>query len=367
MKLHYFFATLSLITLLWCNLTSAYSSRSISKLFETWTKQNAKTYASEEEKLHRLKVFEDNFKFVTDHNSQPNTSYTLALNAFADLSSEEFAASRLGLGHPSASDSADLLRHRVPFPDTVGVIPPSMDWRREGAVTEVKDQGNCNSCWIFSGIGAIEGINKIATGSLVDLSEQELVDCNGFARGCDPGWVANAYKFAIKNRGIDTESDYPYKARHMQCQKDKLNNRAAAIDGYAKVPYGNEDALLKAVAIQPVSVLICASDTTFQFYSKGFFTGPCCKGTNHAVLIVAYGTENETDYWIIKNSWGKRWGINGYMFMKRNTGDSRGMCDINLWGTIPIINNKTSSSPYLSAKYDILNATTMKTATKKSF
>ncbi|GAB2225137.1 hypothetical protein Drorol1_Dr00005925 [Drosera rotundifolia] len=151
-----------------------------------------------------------------------------------------------------------------------------------------------------------------------------------------------AYKFILDNRGIDTEADYPYQAREARCNKNKLKKHVVAIDGYVDVPPKNEEELLRAVAAQPVSVGICGSERTFQFYSKGIFTGPCSTALDHAVLIVGYGTENGKDYWIVKNSWGTHWGMNGYIHILRNGGDSKGICGINMLASYP---TKASPNP----------------------
>lgn len=288
-------------------------------------------------------MFEDNLGFVTHHNSLGNSTYTLDLNAFADLTHHEFKSSKLGL----SLSANDLIRLKRPDPvsDPVGDVnvPSSVDWRKEGAVTNVKDQGSCGACWSFSATGAIEGINKIATSSLVSLSEQELIDCDrSYNEGCDGGLMDYAYKFVIDNHGIDTEEDYPYQGRAKTCNKGKLNRHVVTIDGYTDVPPNNEKELLKAVAAQPVSVGICGSERAFQLYSKGIFTGPCSTSLDHAVLIVGYGSENGVDYWIIKNSWGKGWGLNGYIHMQRNSGDTKGICGVNMLASYP---TKTSPNP----------------------
>lgn len=221
--------------------------------------------------------------------------------------------------------------------------PDSVDWRINGAVTAVKDQGSCGACWAFSATGAIEGINKIATGSLVSLSEQELIDCDkSYNSGCEGGLMDYTYQFVVDNHGIDTEEDYPFQMKDKSCDKQKLKRHVVTIDGYKDVPSNNEKQLLKAVATQPVSVGICGSERAFQLYSKGIFTGPCSTALDHAVLIVGYGSENEVDYWIIKNSWGKSWGMNGYMHMQRNSGNSAGVCGINTLASYPV---KTHPNP----------------------
>ncbi|WOK99396.1 hypothetical protein Cni_G08108 [Canna indica] len=322
-------------SLLFSPLSFAYSD-----LFESWIAAHGKRYASEEEKLARFRAFEDNFAFVNAHNAAGNSSYELSLNAFADLLHHEFKAARLGL---SVGRLAAPRADRTKFLGSSDSIPSSIDWRNEGAVTAVKDQGSCGDCWAFSATGAMEGINKIVTGSLISLSEQELCDCDrSYNNGCNGGLMDYAFKWVIQNHGIDSEEDYPYKTKQMTCLKNKLKHRVVTIDGYTDVPANNEDLLLQAVAKQPVSVGICGSERAFQFYSKGIFTGPCSTALNHAVLIVGYGSENGVDYWILKNSWGANWGMNGYIHMLRNSGDPYGVCGINMLASFP---TKTSPNP----------------------
>lgn len=271
-----------------------------------------------------------------------NSSYTLSLNAYADLTHHEFKASRLGLG---LSTSDKLNSNRPPFLELGDDrhIPSSVDWRKQGAVSEVKDQGRCGACWSFSATGAMEGINKIVSGSLVSLSEQELVDCDRtYNSGCGGGLMDYAYQFVIDNHGIDTEEGYPYRGMEKSCNKAKLKRHSVTIDGYIDVPPNDEKQLLKAVAAQPVSVGICGSEREFQLYSKGIFTGPCSTSLDHAVLIVGYGSENGVDYWIVKNSWGAHWGMNGFIHIQRNSGHSKGVCGINMLASYP---TKTSPNP----------------------
>ncbi|XP_060199757.1 zingipain-2 [Lycium barbarum] len=322
-----------------CNCSSIYD------LFGNWCEQHGKTYSSEQERVYRFKVFEENYAYITEHNSKGNSSYTLGLNAYSDLTHHEFKKSFLGL----SSSANEFIRLKHGDSSFGGVlsdvgdvdIPSSLDWREKGAVTNVKNQGSCGACWSFSATGAIEGINQITTGSLVSLSEQELIDCDrSYNDGCGGGLMDYAFKFVIKNGGIDTEKDYPFRERAGTCNKNKLQRHVVTIDGYTDIPQNDEDELLKAVATQPVSVGICGSARAFQSYSKGIFTGPCSTSLDHAVLIVGYGSENGLDYWIIKNSWGTSWGINGYMHMQRNTGNQEGICGINMLASYP-----TKSSP----------------------
>ncbi|KAG6408789.1 hypothetical protein SASPL_131812 [Salvia splendens] len=330
-------------------------SSSISDLFDHWCKDNGKTYASDQEKHHRLKVFEQNYAIVVEHNTRSNSSHTLALNAFADLTNQEFKAKYLGLS-PSANDLIIRLNSRESANEGGNLVeesdlPDSIDWRKKGAVTPVKDQGSCGACWSFSATGAIEGINQIKTGSLVSLSEQELIDCDkSYNDGCGGGLMDYAFEFIIKNKGIDTEDDYPYRGREGTCNKDKsfsygslqLKRRVVTIDSYVDVPAKKEKKLQQAVATQPVSVGICGSDSKFQLYSGGIFSGPCSTSLDHAVLIVGYDSKDGVDYWIVKNTWGTRWGMNGYIHMLRNSGSAEGVCGINTLASYPV---KTSPNP----------------------
>ncbi|XP_050229864.1 ervatamin-B-like [Mercurialis annua] len=339
------FAIFVLITLLSAYLCISESSSDISKLFETWCKEHGKTYGSEEEKLQRMQVFEDNYEYVKQHNSKGNTSYTLGLNPFSDLTHDEFKASYLGGVTVSANLRGGTLE--IPFPDYAGAIPASIDWRQKGAVTGVKYQGTCNVCWAFSAAAAIESINKIAGGTLVDVSEQELVDCANFRPRCATGYMDTAFQFVVKNGGIDTLKDYPYVAKATSCDQAKLKKHAVTIDGYTKIPQNDEQALLRAVANQPVSATVCALSKEFEMYNQGVFSGPCLACNSHAVLIVGYGSENGKDYWIAKNSWSNKWGRDGYIYIQRNTGDPKGLCGINMFASYPVKNTK--SNPLVSS------------------
>ncbi|MCL7028206.1 hypothetical protein MKW94_007290 [Papaver nudicaule] len=304
-------------------------------LYESWLVRHGKNYNLLGEKERRFEIFKDNLKFIDRHNSEKH-SYTVGLNSFADLSNEEYKRMYLGtkidqekrLGNPKSD------RYAVNAGDE---LPEHVDWREEGAVVGVKNQGSCGSCWAFSTVAAVESLNKIATGDLVSLSEQELVDCDTSNSGCNGGLMDYAFQFIIKNGGIDTEDDYPYKAKDGECDVSKKNTHVVTIDGFEDVPANDEKALQKAVSNQPVSVAIEASGLGFQLYTSGVYTGRCGTALDHGVTAVGYGTENGTDYWIVRNSWGPQWGEEGYIRLERNLAyTNKGKCGIAKMASYPL-------------------------------
>ncbi|KAK4493510.1 hypothetical protein RD792_005589 [Penstemon davidsonii] len=209
-------------------------------------------------------------------------------------------------------------------------IPPSIDWRKQGAVTSIRDE----TC-----VDTVEGITKIKNGKLYNLSIQEILDCDTSAdgNGCDGGFVSEAFDF-IKQNGLTTESNYPSKEKPGTCDKKKETQHVAKISSYEKIPADNEAALMKAVANQPIAVSLDASGPSFQFYSSGVFTGQCGTTLNHGVTVVGYGTENgKLKYWIIKNSWGTTWGDEGYMRLQRDTDEKEGLCGIAMDALYPVV------------------------------
>ncbi|TKY73587.1 Vignain protein [Spatholobus suberectus] len=327
------------------------SEESLWNLYERWRSHHTVS-RSLGDKHKRFNVFKANVMHVHNTNIM-DKPYKLKLNKFADMTNHEFRSTYAGskVNHHRMFRGTPRGNGTFMY-EKVGSVPPSVDWRKKGAVTDVKDQGKCGSCWAFSTVGAVEGINQIKTNKLVSLSEQELVDCdNEENAGCNGGLMEYAFEFIKQKGGITTESNYPYTAQVGTCDASKENDLAVSIDGHENVPANDENALLKAVANQPVSVAIDAGGSDFQFYSEGVFTGECGTGLNHGVAIVGYGTTVDgTNFWIVKNSWGQEWGEQGYIRMQRNISNKEGLCGIAMEASYPIKNSSNnptgpSSSP----------------------
>ncbi|XP_065874216.1 vignain [Euphorbia lathyris] len=312
-------------------------------MYERWRSHHTVS-TNLNDKHQRFNVFKHNALHVHNTNKL-DMPYKLKLNKFADMTSHEFRTMYAG---------SKINHHRM-FRGTrgntstfmyenVGRVPTSVDWRKKGAVAPVKDQGQCGSCWAFSTVVAVEGINQIKTSELVSLSEQELIDCDiEQNEGCNGGLMDYAFEYIKQNGGLATESDYPYEAEDGTCNVSKENSPAVSIDGYEDVPENDESALLKAVANQPVSVAIDAGGSDFQFYSEGVYSGSCGTDLDHGVAIVGYGTTVDgTKYWTVKNSWGAEWGEKGYIRMKRGISKKTGQCGIAMQASYPIKSSSTN-------------------------
>jgi len=291
--------------------------------FLQWYKQHNKVYERDSFGA-RYATFKKNLQFINRHNAG-NSSVVVGLNEFADMTNQEFGLKMKGYRH----QKRPTLRALNEVTLSTANLADSVDWTAKGAVTPVKNQGQCGSCWAFSTTGSTEGANFISTGNLVSLSEQQLVDCAGQYgnQGCNGGLMDNGFEY-IKANGICTETAYPYTAKDGTCKSSSCKS-TVKISGFTDVPQDNESQLMAAVAKGPVSVAIEADQSVFQFYKSGVMTSSSC-GTqlDHGVLAVGYGTMGGTDYWKVKNSWGATWGQEGYILLGRGDNGAKGTCGI---------------------------------------
>ncbi|XP_049320219.1 procathepsin L [Astyanax mexicanus] len=295
--------------------------------FNSWKLQHGRSYDSEEEESQRKMIWLNNRKLVLEHNmlaDQGIKSYRLGMNIFADMENQEFQAMFSNCVESFNDTETDSL-HTTTFvsEEEDAPLPRRVDWRQKGYVTDVKNQRKCGSCWAFSATGALEGQMFRKTGKLISLSEKQLVDCSQkFGnRGCKGGLAIRAFKYIKSSKGLEADFTYPYKAKEETCRFNP-QRVIATCSGYGHLPKGNETALEKAVAtIGPISVSIDTSKHTFQLYKSGVYDEPGCSSAklNHAVLLVGYDNDPKGNpYWLVKNSWGIRWGDNGYIKMSRN-------------------------------------------------
>eukprot|EP00123_Amoebidium_parasiticum_P015166 comp22820_c0_seq1/m.35838 comp22820_c0_seq1/g.35838 ORF comp22820_c0_seq1/g.35838 comp22820_c0_seq1/m.35838 type:complete len:568 (-) comp22820_c0_seq1:537-2240(-) len=291
--------------------------------FHSFMNKHKKEYevGSEEYSL-RHKHFRTNLRKINNMNRQA-TGVTYGFNHLADMSLEE--RRRLNGYRPKKANSQDAGANDMP--ESVHVIsgkklPEQVDWRHSGAVSPVKDQGKCGSCWTFSATQAIESAWYLATGDLFVLSPQQLVDCawSEGNSGCDGGDEVDAMKYVHKVGGLMRERDYRYTGEDGYCVFNS-SMAAARVHKVVRIPKGDEHAMRDALATAgPVSIAFDASRDTLSFYSSGVYYDKECSSEDldHAVVVVGYGTENGKDYWLVKNSWSTYWGDMGYVKIARN-------------------------------------------------
>jgi len=309
---------ISIILFSLCVLVCAYSENQWKVMFRDFGEQFGRSYSPDEFQT-RFEIFKDNKKYIDNVNAE-NRGYTLAINDFGDMTHDEYKSFLLKPRIPKKQENLFVA------PEDVG-YPANWDWREYNAVTPIKDQGSCGSCWSFGSIASVEGCWEIKTGNLISLSEQQLVDCSTQNYGCDGGWGDVALDYVKSAGGVEPGSAYPYTGRDGTCKFSK-SKVVATINGYYTVKRGSESDLQASVAIAPNAVAIDASTRAFSYYSGGIFYDASCKSNllDHEVATVGWGVNTSgQEYWIVKNSWGTSWGDKGYLYMSRNRNNNCGI------------------------------------------
>nr|XP_014282110.2 cathepsin L1-like [Halyomorpha halys] len=323
------------IILLVTMVAFAAASPAIKEQWSSFKRHHAKSYHSIQEEQLRMAIFSENVKMIEEHNAKYEaglSTYYLEMNYFGYMLPEEvtlFGFNRTGNMRQVPSFTF------LPLANVE--ISESVDWRESGAVTPVKNQGICSSCWAFSTTGAMEGQLFRKTGKLVSLSEQQLVDCtidydNG---GCRGGLMDNSFEYLKDVEGLESEDSYPY---DRSCRYDK--NKVipgTQVKAYTDIKSKDDEALRAAVAtVGPVSIAVSAGNQHFMFYGGGVFNGDTCnpEKLDHGILLVGYGSDDGEDYWLVKNSWGPNWGEKGYMRLTRTKNNA---CGISSMASYPIL------------------------------
>jgi len=310
-------------------------TRSHKELFADYIRDYSVTFKTDDERADRFMVFSQNVEKVNELNAAAkaagkNTRF--AINKFALLSNEEFRAIYQNARMPDSwIPSADSTFAPLAPQSEIDGLPTKWDWRtiKPPVVTGVKNQGQCGSCYTFSTTGNMEGVWALAGHPLVSLSEQNLIDCDHTCidgvcdGGCNGGLMANAFTWIIKNGGIESEADYPYEGYNDKCRFDKTKI-VASITNFTFI--NKTSTQMQAFLYKNGPISIAADATMWQYYYTGVWYFPCGTSLDHGILIVGWGVETDIfgqqmPYWIVKNSWGADWGMNGYILIER--GDDR--------------------------------------------
>uniref|UniRef100_A0A0D9WB53 Cathepsin propeptide inhibitor domain-containing protein n=1 Tax=Leersia perrieri TaxID=77586 RepID=A0A0D9WB53_9ORYZ len=309
------------------------TEQSMQKLYERWCSHH-EVARDDDDKALRFAIFKKTVhKVHAFHQTTP--SYKMGVNIFADMKDEEVAAhTKCIMEEPfnqaeKGAATFPSLKGRLANDGIKLELPSEIDWRQEGKVTGIKTQFLCGSCWAFAAAAAVESMNAIWNDELVDLSPQQLMDCDSTSRACNGGFFIRAFMWIQNNGGLARYDQYPYLARRGNCSMSLVPT--VPIYGYTRVPPMSEAELREAVCDQPVAVAVDSSDDLFQHYTGGIYKGPCSRWKlTHSMLVVGYNSTSSGDsYWILKNSWGKHWGENGYMRLSRKVNDEGyGTCGI---------------------------------------
>jgi C1A family cysteine protease len=269
--------------------------------------KHGRKYKSDDEFFARYQIFKSNLKVIAEKNRLYNPTTFYAVNKFADLSKEEFKELYLMNNLPAYKPTAEVLT-------TNETAPTTWDWRTKGACTPVKDQGQCGSCWAFSATENIESVHQIASGQLPVLGPQQIVDCDKKDYGCSGGWPYVAFGYVTTQGGQDTEASYKYTARDGTC-KFNAANVGAKINNYKSI--SKVETQIQSLLTTTAPFSVCVDAEEWSFYSGGVVTpSQCGRSVDHCVQMVGYDLTKNPGYYIVRNSWGTDWGMQGFIYLQ---------------------------------------------------
>ncbi|CAH0561395.1 unnamed protein product [Brassicogethes aeneus] len=291
-----------------------------------------KKYENSLEENFRFTIFSKNLKNIQKQYSGNKKTWKMTVNKFSDMTFKEFSRKRnLTPTDTSKIKNIPVFQSRDNIP-----VPDSWDWREQGAMNPILDQGFCGACYAFTAAAVLETAYYKLTNEKLRLSVQHIIDCSKEYdnKGCVSGLASRAFDF-IKDNGINFWEAYPYTGEQGECQAKEENNAPLKVVSYERIPQGDEESLKRAVYLQgAIGVSISVTDNLKQYQGNILHDPVCTNHTNHAVALVGYGTEDGEDYWLLKNTWGKNWGEDGYFKLPRNSDNN---CGIAMWALFPII------------------------------
>lgn len=306
------------------------------ELFNEYCEVFSKNYVplSEEFYFRKSNLFDSLIKLI-NHNKNKDKLYSIQLSKFSDQTIQELKGKYLNL------DLSILKLKDVNFEllEKLDVKFKPIDWRDKDVFLPVRDQGECGSCWAFASVGALEALRYIKTGKKEYLSPQQLVSCDEKEKGCKGGWPSIAYSYISRVGGVVSEKQYPYEAQTSSCKNDKIKNPEVKIE--SRINRCDEEECLENnkqygfLLNGPIAVVIDAYHSNFFNYKEGIYNESCSE-PNHAIVLVGFGIENGNSYWIIRNSWGEKWGMNGYGYVKHDPKNNYS-CNVNRYGYQPIL------------------------------